>query len=448
MKFVSIYINSNLDLFVTLIHLMHQDIFKIHKVDAREINTLVNTPIVDVTITSPPYFDMKDYGYKEQIGYGQSYEDYLSDLVVVFNNVFNITKDTGTLWVIIDAFRKNGEVIPLPFDFANRIREIGWKLQEVIIWGKDRTVPWAHKGQMRNSFEYVLMFSKSNDYNFYIDKVRDYESLKKWWVKYPERYNPRGKTPEAIWDFPIPTQGSWGNGYIKHFCPLPEEMIAQILKLTTNEEDVVLDPFSGTGAVLSKADNMKRKFIGTELNPEYINMFLNYLTETGNDKRREYELDQTNLMKQDKFERLILELRALKHARLLYNELIKLGFDETLRILVESSEDNPTKPNSLIVVNYYIFLSNNRRISEIQDSVDNIISKPPLSKFGIQSNIDLSSDLNNFLSKIRDREIFVYTKRDTHKFVKRFDLNNFSKLNKTDVILSDIKVELNEKDFE
>ena len=139
------------------------------------------------------------------------------------------------------------------------------------------------------------MFSKTKDYQFHIDKVRDFQSLKKWWVKYPERYNPKGKTPGAIWNFDIPTQGSWGSGYIKHFCPLPEDMIAQMLKLTTIEDDVVLDCFSGSGAVLSKANNMKRKYIGFELNKEYIKMFDTFLTKTGKAKRREYEVEEKRI---------------------------------------------------------------------------------------------------------------------------------------------------------
>jgi len=176
----------------------------IHRKDSRKLNEIINDKIVDVTITSPPYFDLKDYGYKEQIGFGQEYSTYLNDLKAVFKNVYDCTKDTGTLWVIIDSFRRGNEVTPLPFDFSNKLKEVGWKLQEVIIWVKDKTVPWAHQGQMRNLFEYILLFSKTDKYNFFIDEVRDYQSLKKWWVKYPERYNPKGKTPDGIWHFDIP----------------------------------------------------------------------------------------------------------------------------------------------------------------------------------------------------------------------------------------------------
>ena len=145
------------------------DINKIHKYDARDISKLIDNPIIDVTITSPPYFDMKDYGYTEQIGFGQNYENYLEDLRKVFEGVYACTKNTGSLWVIIDTFRRAGSVVPLPFDFANKIAPIGWKLQEIIIWGKDKTVPWAHNGQMRNLFEYILVFSKTDNYKFFID---------------------------------------------------------------------------------------------------------------------------------------------------------------------------------------------------------------------------------------------------------------------------------------
>ncbi len=240
----------------------------VYNEDSRHLNKFLNKQIVDVTITSPPYFDLKDYGHKMQIGFGQEYSKYLEDLKIVFKNIYDCTKDSGSLWVIIDSFRKNNEVTPLPFDFSNKLKEIGWKLQEVIIWEKDRTVPWTHKGQMRNLFEYILLFSKNDKYNFFIDEVRDISTLKKWWVKYPERYNPKGKTPDGLWKFDIPTQGSWGSGYIRHFCPLPEEMIGQILKISSKEGDIVrfkpLVKFEGQDTLFriwrnSKKANLKSK---------------------------------------------------------------------------------------------------------------------------------------------------------------------------------------------
>lgn len=429
---------------------MPTNLFTIHKHDAREIKSLIKEPLIDVTITSPPYYEMKDYGYEEQIGFGQTYDNYLNDLKTVFQGVFDATKETGTLWVIIDTFRKNGEMVTLPFDFANKIKEIGWKLQEVIIWKKDKTVPWAHKGQMRNLFEYILMFSKSNNYNFFVDDIRDYESLKKWWVKYPERYNPKGKTPEAIWDFPIPTQGSWGDGYIRHFCPLPEEMIAQILHLTTRENDVVCDPFSGSGAVLAKADNMKRRYIGTELNDEYIQMFKDYLEKTQENNRHRYEANQKYFADQVSFERLILDLRSLKYARLFYKELKKKDIKSIQRIRVDISDEEPIKNNAVLKVEYKILVSNEVTQDERKSMIsffDEIIIEKPLSKFGIEPSFQIVSTIEQ-LTDMNDPQLYVYTDRVSHKFARSITIQDLHSLKKSELIVSPIMVNLNEKDYE
>lgn len=143
----------------------------IHHQDARAINDVINQKIVSTTITSPPYFDMKDYGSENQIGYGQSYSEYLKDLKKVFLAIYNITKDNGTLWIIIDSFKKDGRVIPLPFDLERELTSIGWMLQDIIIWKKDRTVPWSSKGRTQRKFEYILFFSKTNNYNYYAKRV-------------------------------------------------------------------------------------------------------------------------------------------------------------------------------------------------------------------------------------------------------------------------------------
>ena len=422
------------------------DINKIHKYDARDISKLIDNPIIDVTITSPPYFDMKDYGYTEQIGFGQNYENYLEDLRKVFEGVYACTKNTGSLWVIIDTFRRAGSVVPLPFDFANKIAPIGWKLQEIIIWGKDKTVPWAHNGQMRNLFEYILVFSKTDNYKFFIDKVRQYDSLKKWWVKYPERYNPKGKTPEAIWNFPIPVQGSWGENYIRHFCPLPEELIAQILKLTTEEEDLVLDPFAGSGAVLAKADNMKRKFIGTELNPLYIQMFQNYMDNTSTQKRHQYENEQCYQQGQDAFEKLILNLRVLKYAKAIYGKLPETINKQITKIKVEILSTTTTKSNAVAGATYTFEISQNCDWQQVENELNSIICKPPLSKFGIEPIFKHTYDIALSI-KPKDR-LYAYTKTSTHKYTRQISLKEIHSLARNEIIFSSIGVNLNEKDFE
>ena len=267
---------------------MEENRLRLYRYDSRFLDKIITEKTINVTITSPPYYNLKDYGSPEQIGFGQTYKAYLEDLKLVFSKVYNVTKDDGTLWVIIDTFRENHEVVPLPFDFSNQLKDVGWKLKDIIIWSKDRTVPWVHKGKMRNLYEYILVFSKTNKFKFYIDRIRDYENLKKWWVTYPERYNPKGKVPEEIWNFDIPTQGAWGKGYIMHFCPLPEELVQRIIKLSTNDNDIVFDPFAVSGTVLAQAKFMNRKFLGFELNEDYIKMFHNYVNNNYSQRLQNY----------------------------------------------------------------------------------------------------------------------------------------------------------------
>jgi DNA modification methylase len=421
----------------------------IHKKDARSLDKILNKKIVDVTITSPPYFDLKDYGYQNQIGYGQEYSQYLEDLKLVFQNVYNCTKENGTLWVIIDSFRRENEVIPLPFDVSNKLKDIGWKLQEVIIWVKDKTVPWVHHGQMRNLFEYILVFSKRDKYNFYIDKVRDFHSLKKWWVKWPERYNPKGKAPDGIWHFDIPVQGSWGNGYIKHFCPLPEEMIEQILKISTKEGNLVLDPFAGSGAVLAKADTMNRKYIGFELNSTYIAMFRKYLQNTSATKGPAYDDRSKSEFTPQQFYKLIKDLRALKYVRTLFT---KLPIDVTAQIrcvYVERQKGKPVKKNASQTVKYLFVVTKDLKKGILLSQLTEHANKAPLSKFGIETIFEVEKNFENIISRIGGRtQLYTYTTKITHKFNKHVVGAKFLTLQKSNIILSKIKVNLNEKEYE
>ena len=296
---------------------------------------------VQTTITSPPYFDMKDYGVEGQVGFGQKYEEYLEDLKEIFAQIYTVTKDDGTLWIVIDTFKRDHAVVTLPFDLVQKLNSVGWKLQEIIIWKKDKTVPWSSKGFMQRKFEYVLFFSKQNNYKTNKDQVRIYDTqqLKKWWVKYPERYNPKGKALDEIWEFPIPVQGSWGTEYIRHFCPLPKEMVATMISISTDEEDVVFDPFAGSGAVMSQSAYMKRTYLGIEINPQYINMFEAYLKSTIESGKKEY-YSYMNTMDQVAFETTIQNLRALKYGRILLNNIEKDYGINDLKIYVQRTESS------------------------------------------------------------------------------------------------------------
>lgn len=296
-----------------------------HVKDARHLDRLLNgrNASVDLTITSPPYWNVRDYGSSRQIGFGQSYEKYLDDIEAVFRLVYLATKRTGSLWVISDTVKTDGELRLLPFDIAARLRRIGWHLQDIIIWQKDRTLPWSHQGKLRNIFEYVAFYSKSRRFKYHVDRVRDPSDAKLYWVRYPERYNPSGKAPSRTWHMPIPRQGSWGKAanFVRHACPLPVALIDRILRLTTDEGDLVLDPFAGSGAVLATAHSMKRRFVGLDLNTSYKRMFHDaVLPAVRALYRRDSVAPADTVLAHRAFSQTILALRALKFPK----ELLRL----------------------------------------------------------------------------------------------------------------------------
>ena len=232
---------------------------------------------VDLILTSPPYFDVKNYENAElQIGYKQSYDDYLNDIALILQNCYSISKDHATLWLVMDTIKREGVTCPLPFDINKKLIDLNndntWILRDVIIWNKYKNLPWHAKGRFKNQFEYILFFSKTANYKYYLDKVREITDYKNWWLTYPERYNSKGKPPSNLWEFTIPIRG-WGNGYQKHLCPFPFPLIERILSISSDENDIIFDPFAGSGSVIAMAQRMNRRAIGFDINQKYKDQF-------------------------------------------------------------------------------------------------------------------------------------------------------------------------------
>lgn len=346
------------------------DLFSLHQQDSRRIEEVVRgfdeVPdeggVVDVTVTSPPYFDLKDYGYEaeKQLGQGGSYDQYLDEMRDVFGQVYNLTKESGTLWVVVNTFKNDGEVVQLPNDIAavcqnlpgedwcpecdsplqrdrlnHRLtcpdceydyerKDDSWLLQDIVIWNKTRALPYNSDGQFRNVFEYILCFSKSDSYEFDVDKTRvaDPEQFKQWWVEYPERYHPRGKVPDNIWEYVTPPQGSFGGiDSLDHPAPFPTSLVERILRLTTERDSIVLDPFAGSGTVPAVADIIDRRSIGFELSPKYCEAYSDVKTEIA-EKYGDRLQSQTTKQQED-LAKVIGGLRQVKHVRELLREYAK-----------------------------------------------------------------------------------------------------------------------------
>lgn len=231
----------------------------------------------DLIMTSPPYFNIKNYeNSDQQIGLRQSYEEYLRDLRDIFQECYELSSPHASFWMIADTVKVKGIMVPLPFDINQELSRSSsptWKLKETIIWNKLKNIPWHSKGCFKNHFEYIFLYVKDRKYKFNVDSVREISDLKKWWLTYPERYNPKGKAPSNVWEFTTPIRG-WGKSYLNHFCPFPFPLVEKILSLSTDENDSVFDPFAGSGSVLATAYVMNRDSVGIDINREYKKRFM------------------------------------------------------------------------------------------------------------------------------------------------------------------------------
>jgi len=279
-------------------------------------------------------------------------------------------------------------------------------------------VTWTHAGSTRKIFEYVLVLSKgSSHFKYDPDKQREITDLKKWWVRYPERYNPKGKSLEEIWCYDIPTQGSWGDSYIRHFCPLPSELVARIIQLTTHPKDIVFDPFSGSGTVPTVSHLLNRSYIGIELNPEYIRMFENHLEAEKN--KRQAPSNENELLNRESFEQTVINLRILKFGRLILRNLKKLYPKEKIQIFVYRTHEEPDPESKFkhYSAEYLIYTSESLAKDEIIGLVEAMCSNPPLSKFGVQAKIAVVSSTKEIPTEKKRTTYYWYTHSNSHKSV-------------------------------
>jgi DNA modification methylase len=419
---------------------LQDSIFKLHNRDIRCLEEVISgkREFIDVTITSPPYFNLKSYGHEKQIGYGQKYDEYLNDLRDIFKQVYIKTKETGSLWLIVDTFSKEGNFVNLPFDIASKLGDLfdvknnnekkGWKLTDLIIWKKDKTLPYSRKGQFRNIFEYVLFFTKSPLYKFNVDSTRinDFSQLKEWWVKFPERYNPKGTVPTNVWEFPIPTQGVWGSKSLRHFNPLPPKLIERIILLTTEVDDVVFDPFAGSGTTLSVAGFLNRRWFGFELNKGYCEMHDKVMAETKKELAAENQRIEELLQSSRYLESTIINLRLIKYPKAIVRQLLKRGLIEPSKQEIKtifafsSAERENTEgllPHKFLKESIIIIVDSDG--SKLRESIDLIINKPPLSKFGIQPEIIVDTKADYVKKQTEDLEkmkLFLYSHGIVNKY--------------------------------
>jgi DNA modification methylase len=273
-------------------HYFDNGIVQLHLGNAIDVIEKFQQESVQTVITSPPYFGLRDYGNSLQIGLEDSPEKYVQKLVDVFSKVKKILKSSGTLWINIgDSYYnyrpgkgqslqkqsytkslqdlpqkynprrgnkleglKDKDLIGMPWRLAFALQKDGWFLRSDIIWHKPNPMPESVQDRPTKSHEYIFLFSKSQDY-FY-----DNESIKEIGVM------SELKNKQTVWK--IKAQSFLEN----HFATYPEELIKPCVLAGTAPNDIVLDPFVGSGTTCVVSQKLNRKSIGIDLNKEYLNI--------------------------------------------------------------------------------------------------------------------------------------------------------------------------------
>jgi DNA modification methylase len=415
-------------------------LFDVHALDVRKLGQLldpyspVSDPLISCTITSPPYGNMKNYGHPDQIGWDQPYDEYLVEMRRVFRTLHRHTKMDGSLWVIADTYRDPaGAMLPLPFDLAEEAAEAGWILRETLIWQKDKTVPWSSGGRMRNAFEYVLLFVKNRKHKYYIDRLRDPTELTKWWVGWPERYNPHGPVPVNVWDIPIPVQGSWKTPALAHACPLPPDLVERLVLISTDEGDVVLDPFAGTGVVIAEASRLGRRGIGTEINQSYVKAF-NKMVVPEIQRRNDHDAVAAKMEEAALRRDQLITLRALKYPKVIQQALAN-RFPELPQPYAMAAIHQPFNHDALREGNGPLDLQLivaipglSKDLDAVAQAIKRIEERPPTSKFGIEASVTVVSKAAFAKALAPRKRLYLYEAGRTWETVGQVSVNDTKRL--------------------
>ena len=297
---------------------------KIYQGDSLEVLKTFPDESIDMCVTSPPYWGLRDYDEEGQIGQEKTPQEFVNNLCDIFDEVKRVLKPTGTCWVNLgdtyNAGRSGGHAggqngisrpkvaqsqsgvnakdIPtkslcmVPSRFGIEMIDRGWILRNEIVWHKPACMPASVKDRYTVDFEKIYFFAKNQKYHFKQQLeplVTPYEMLKKdnrgkgWEGKgaggskmvnsvanhggnksMGETMNPDGRNKRTVWS--ISPKGFKD----AHFAVYPSKLIESPIDAGCPDDGVVLDPFMGSGTTAEVAMKQGKNWVGIDLNPEYI----------------------------------------------------------------------------------------------------------------------------------------------------------------------------------
>lgn len=234
-----------------------------------------------LVITSPPYWNLKDYGHKDQIGQAD-YNSYLDDIEQVFRECFRLTSKNAVMVVNVGNRRAKKQFYPIAFDLAQRAG--GWELWDMLIWYIPNALPQPNYYRERlfdNKYENVMVFTKGGDSGYTFHKPR---VPQKYADKDPrkDKMNQRGRCLGNIFRIPAYRPPNIKEQHY-HIAAYPDELAALMIASFTMERDIVLDPFLGSGTTLKVCRELNRCGVGVELNRDFATTIQNRIQSPMND---------------------------------------------------------------------------------------------------------------------------------------------------------------------
>lgn len=222
---------------------------------------------MDFIMTSPPYWNLKNYGSPNEIG-KEDYETYLNRMQLVWDECYRVAKSDAVLVINVANRRNKGVFYPIGLDIAENMK--GWKLWDILIWYIPNALPQPNHYIERlfdSKYEFILVFTKEGNIDYEFHKPRVPQKYSQADPREHKR-NSKGRCIGNIIRIPAYRPPNVKElGY--HVAAYPEELVALMLESFTSKGDAVLDPFLGSGTSLKVAGAMGRKGFGVELNRDF-----------------------------------------------------------------------------------------------------------------------------------------------------------------------------------
>lgn len=223
--------------------------YTLYQGDCRKILPMLKSESIDLIITSPPYYKVKEYGGIEgEIGVKGNVEQYQKDLLEVLKECYRLLTPNGVLCLNLD---KGGEFSV--WDFVPKIKELGFILIDTIIWYDKTRRREAGYPHLSHSYEPIFILAKTKQITM------NKESLHQ----------------NDVWEIINPKAGQKGDAWDRMtIATFPVKLVEELMELYSNPNDIVLDPFAGSGTVLDVAQRLGRNGIAIEINPEFCQIII------------------------------------------------------------------------------------------------------------------------------------------------------------------------------